>query len=165
MREGGEVGADDPLLPSGRAHANRTFESRVHNENRRRVMLACVALVLAPLFPGFAIANKWSWPSSSVLVVYSIVSGGICFFLVWRVDLAPNAGGLGGAELAEGGPFSTPYARITATLALVANSYLLSQRPFEGWVRLLGISAIICGSYVISKCRSNETHLASESVN
>ena len=78
--EGGEVGADDPLLPSGRAHANRTFESRVHNENRRRVMLACVALVLAPLFPGFAIANKWSWPSSSVLVVYSIVSGGICFF-------------------------------------------------------------------------------------
>ena len=92
---------------------------------------------------------------STVLTLYSFAAGGICVFFVWQVDLAKDAkiSAVDQSSVGEG-PFSTPYVRITASLALSANAYLLSQRPVEGWIRLLGISALVSIGYVISVFKS-----------
>jgi APA family basic amino acid/polyamine antiporter len=148
----------------GDGDANELLFVQACRQNRWRAVVACIALTLAPLFPGFAIANKWSWVSSTVLILYSVAAGGLCVFFVWHVDFAADASKSEAYQSDGDVPFSTPYASITASFALAANAYLLSQRPVEGWMRLLGISALVSVCYVISVFRSEAESMHSTRV-
>lgn len=122
------------------------------NSRRWRCIIACLALSVSPLLPGFSIANEWGI-HPTILIVYSIAALAMCAFLIWRADL-----GLGrnqSIQSSEDASFSTPYPRVIASLALASNSYLLSQRPIEGWVRLLLISLLVVVAYIIAVFRSS----------
>ncbi len=125
--------AEDPSLMSPPADGGEQAA------NRTRCLQACLALSTLPLLPGFAVANGWGIPGA-VLVVYAVLAAGACTMLVRRIEFAETQGDEGGEKR---GPFLTPAPRVTASLALAANAYLLSQRPWEGWARLLCLTGIV----------------------
>ena len=143
-------------------------------ENRRRNVVRCyvavAALSLLPLLPGLAVTNSWN-VHIAVLVSYSIVGLVVCTALVRRVKFgggtpinSTGANAEGGEDIkdedvgGEGGTFfACPLVPLIPSLGLASNSYLMAQRPWVGWVRLLVITLIVLIIYVVMVLKSDNS--------
>ena len=148
-------GANGVTIVNGVTNANG-----VNNDNVQKCYSAVIALALLFLFPGCAVTNQWNI-SYWILIAYTCVGVFICGVLIYRVNFEKNGndanqnGNVNGIQIEEEeigkkkNLFYCPFVPVIPAIGLASNSYLMTQRPWQGWLRLVVITGVVLIVYVI----------------
>ena len=135
-----------------------TREQKKRQSNVERCYVAVFFLFATFLVPGFAINNNWTIGGTPLLVSYVVVGLGLNVWLVARVDFS---GGSSSSSSPHRTPkkslFLSPWVPLIPSSGLAFNGYLMTQRPWEGWVRLFSITLVVLLVYYWSKRKQRKT--------
>jgi basic amino acid/polyamine antiporter, APA family len=105
--------------------------------NIQKCYHAILTLFLVFLLPGIAATNKWN-VQPVVLWFYVIIGVLLCIIMVSRVNFNIHSLSPPSSDI-----FLCPIVPWIPSIGLCSNSYLMTQRPWEGWLRLLVITLLV----------------------